>query len=75
MMKLIAVFLISLLITTCSRNDQKEQILNKEKGMTIEEFVQGPDWELIDDSVLIDGMYCKHYRNKITNQNIMIAPE
>ncbi len=56
-------------------NEQREQSQNKVKSMTIEELVAGHDWELIDDSVLIDGMYCKLYRNKNTNQNVMITPE
>ncbi len=74
-MKITLALLISFLVTTCSNNEQKQQQVNTKKGMTIEELVKGPDWELIDDSVMVDGMYCKHYRNKITNQNIIIVPE
>ncbi|MCX7862390.1 MAG: hypothetical protein N2449_05285 [Bacteroidales bacterium] len=75
MTKILSVLFLIIIIINCSKIATNNIKKSELKTLTIEELVSGPDWEFVDDSVYVDGIYCKQYRNKITNQNILIAPE
>lgn len=44
------------------------------KGITMNELIKDTTiWELLDDSVIVDGVLCDKYRNKKTNQIVMVT--
>ncbi|NSW45910.1 MAG: hypothetical protein HPY79_08875 [Bacteroidales bacterium] len=61
--------------TTESKVSNDSFAQNK-KGVKIEELVKDTTkWELLEDSVIIDGTLCDKYRNKKTQQIIFVAYE
>lgn len=59
-------------------NSSESQAVNDtaKKGLTIDEWIKDTTtWELLDDSVMIDDVLCDKYRNKKTNQIVMVAYE
>lgn len=57
-------------------NSSESQTLKDtaKKSITMGEWVKDTTtWQLLEDSVIIDDVLCDKYRNKITNQIVIVA--
>ncbi len=72
-----AIFLFLLMFSCKSPVSVKKETVNKNiKGQTVEEMLENDlNWELIDDSLMIDGVWCRQYVNKKTGQIICVVYE